>query len=214
MNTRTLLILAAAGVVSGCASSLNTAGKADYACPGMPSGVVCKTPAAVYKSTHQEPAATEFDVPIGKTVSIPAAAPAAAQQAPRNIEEGVLVQPLASSPRINGPRPVREPAQVARIWIAPWVDKSDNLHLATIHYTEVRPRTWTVGKPEVTSAPGYVVPHRALAPTSTEGQQGSGKPSTSALPPLVEPPLPAVGAGVVRPGGASRAAEDLPPPPN
>lgn len=182
----------------------------------MPMGVICKTPAAVYKSTHLEPAPTEFDVPIGRSAPTPNAASglsAPSAQASRNLAEGVINAPVASAPRINGPRPVREPAQVARIWIAPWIDKNDNLHLATIHYTEVRPRTWTVGKPEVLSAAGYVVPHQVLQ-AAADGQTAGPKGSSPAARTNVGMPLPPAGAGVVRSGNMAPEADDLPPPPN
>ncbi len=147
-------------VLTGCASALNTAGKGDYACPGMPSGVLCKTPAAVYKSTHLDPVETEFDKPIGS------AAVAASEEArkPNAATHSKIANAAARNSTTNGangPRPVREPATVVRIWIAPWVDKQDNLHLAQTQYTEVKPRTWTVGKPESTANSGYVIPHRA-----------------------------------------------------
>lgn len=157
-RAKTLMVSAAAlSLLSGCGSMLNPAENGSYACPGMPHGVICKTPAAVYKSTNGDVASTEFDQPIG--VGQPEGGTLSKDaiygQQFDNGNTSVGVKP--------GPRPVREPARVARIWIAPWVDKNDSLHLAQILYTEIKPRTWTVGKQEVASGGGYVIPHKAFA---------------------------------------------------
>lgn len=163
--------LAAALAMTGCASTLNTAGSGEYACPGMPMGVTCKTPAAVYKSSHGESATTDFDTPIGSpavsgTASNPSSMASAkgtgVAEAAKSLT-GYSLPILAGAPRkATGAKPVREAAQVMRIWIAPWVSTGDVLHLAQLHYTEIVPRTWTVGKPEVLKGAGYVIPHVAF----------------------------------------------------
>lgn len=160
------LAVTALNILSGCSSVLNTAGSGEYACPGMPSGVLCKTPAAVYKSTHLEIPDTDFDTPINQKGSVEKAA-----FAPEMNFAKSGVGPIGAISREIGPKPVREPAQVVRIWIAPWVDKQDNLHLAQIQYTEIKPRTWTVGKPESSGASSYTIPHlafNAINPVKTQ----------------------------------------------
>ena len=165
-HAKTLMLsVAALAMLSGCSSVMNTAGSGDYSCPGMPNGVVCKTPAAVYKSTHLDPPVTDFDTPIGtKAVAVPGAG----ANPSGYVNMATPVSELAAK-SVSGPRPVREPAKVARIWIAPWIDKNDTLHLAQIQYTEIKPRTWTVGKPEVAAGAGYVIPHRAFAAIGATG---------------------------------------------
>jgi len=156
LNRANALIPAAlvVGALSGCSSVLNTADNADYGCPGMPLGVTCKTPAAVYKSTNGDVGETAFDQPIGADAQAKVEAPVAQSHGLASTRAATTAKP--------GPRPVREPARVARIWIAPWVDRNDNLHLAQTLYTEIKPRTWTVGKPEVAASSGYVIPHKAF----------------------------------------------------
>ena len=154
--------------LTGCASSLNTAGSGDFACPGMPMGVTCKTPAAVYKSSHGNLAVTDFDTPLGAAPLDPAKGSAANGKSVTSVDNvksmAAYSLPMltAAERKTTRPKPVREPAQVMRIWIAPWVDSGDVLHLAQLHYAEIVPRTWTVGKPEVTSGAGYVIPHLAF----------------------------------------------------
>jgi conjugal transfer pilus assembly protein TraV len=194
-----LLSLSALAFLSGCSSMLNTAGSGEYGCPGMPNGVVCKTPAAVYKSTHLDPVQTSFDTPIGspdvgQTSTAPAVQAAGLPHIPA----------VVASKTASGPRPVREAAKVARIWIAPWVDKNDNLHLAQTQYTEIKPRTWTVGKPEVAAGSGYVIPHRAFegiaVPRAEPNERGDVRPSEGVMPPATS--------------RASQEANSLDAPPN
>lgn len=176
-------------LIAGCASVVNTAGSGEYACPGMPTGVVCKTPAAVYKSTNGDPTVTDFDTPIGSQ-SV-AALDATFAPSPSSTAATLLNQPVVSSTKVlarptPGPKPVREPAKVLRVWIAPWVDKNDNLHLAQILYTEVTPRTWSVGKSEVSAGRGYVIPHLAFTGIETDGRPGAVTPV--AQPQVMAPP--------------------------
>ena len=50
-------------------------------------------------------------------------------------------------PRPEGPVPLRVPAQVMRVWIAPWEDSRGDLHAPGYLYTEIEPRRWTLGAP-------------------------------------------------------------------
>lgn len=152
-------------LLSGCSSWFNTADSDEFSCPGMPQGIICKSPMAVYKSTNQMPKLTDSDMPIG-------------QKAP-NVKYGDDLGKTASSERnakvsngVPGPkvadlaRPVRMPAQVMRIWIAPWIDSKDDLHFPSYLFTEVQPRTWSFGKAEY-AGQGMVVPHMELTSAPT-----------------------------------------------
>lgn len=148
-------------VLSGCASTLNTASNSTFGC-GLPKGQTCKTPTAVYNSTHGTGQQTQYDTPVGNnsTNTTSAAAKDGKDASTQGGAHLVLGGHIHST--VNGPRPVREPAQIVRIWIAPWVDASDTLHLAQYQFAEVQPRTWTVGLEEKRGG-GYVIPHLALS---------------------------------------------------
>lgn len=154
-------------VLTGC-GMLNTAGSNEFACPGMPGGVLCKTPAAVYKTTNAEILETEFDTPVGSAgkVNPVESSQSIAPSFSGSVVNGIKTEQTRPAAKLitvdPGPKPVREPAQVVRIWIAPWIDKQDNLHLAQIQYSEIKPRTWTLGKAESVSASGYSIPHLAF----------------------------------------------------
>ena len=153
-SIKSLYLLTLPLFAAGCSTVFNPVGSGDYGCPGMPMGVVCKTPASVYNSTNGQIPSTDFDTPLGA----PLLKDGKAAAAPLTQSIGQY----APSSNAIGPRPVREPAKVVRIWIAPWVDKADNLNLASYQFAEIKPRTWSVGKPEATAS-GYVIPHQATS---------------------------------------------------
>ena len=183
-------ILAAVFGVAGCASTLNTAESGNFSCSGLPAGVTCKTPAAVYKSSHGSMAVTDFDTPVGspllgaKPVNpdvVPA--PVAGMPVGASVEsaKAMAAYSLPMLPAVDRktarPRPVREPAQVMRIWIAPWVSSGDVLHLAQLHYVEIVQRSWTVGKPEVLNGAGYVIPHLSFDKIGAPEASGAPRPN-------------------------------------
>jgi len=46
----------------------------------------------------------------------------------------------------GSPMPILQPAEVARIWIAPWTDESQDLHWPGFVFTEITPRRWSFGE--------------------------------------------------------------------
>ena len=49
-------------------------------------------------------------------------------------------------PRSTDPLPLRLPAQVMRLWLAPWEDDRGDLHASGYVFTEIAPRTWTLAE--------------------------------------------------------------------
>jgi hypothetical protein len=65
--------------------------------------------------------------------------------------------------------PSRAPAQIMRIWIAPWEDAAGNLHGASHVFTEITPRRWQMASvPGATAGtvltPLQLEPRKAPAP--------------------------------------------------
>ena len=104
-------------LLSGC--SLLGVGEAEYACDKPVKGV-CKSARQVYKDTDH---ATIDAV-------VPSTAPIMIQAEP----DPTLVTPETT--------PNRLPAQILRIWIAPWVDKQGNWHSGGLVMTDIYPREW------------------------------------------------------------------------
>ncbi|WP_252180173.1 TraV family lipoprotein [Endozoicomonas sp. 4G] len=115
-DTRALLLMVSlVPAIQGC--SLLGVGEAEYACPEPGKGV-CKSARQVYQDTDSPPA-ENLTPPPPKNHSVP------------NLR---LVIPEAV--------PNRTPAQILRIWIAPWVDKQGNWHSGGVVMTDIAPRHW------------------------------------------------------------------------
>lgn len=148
--------------LSGCSSVMNTADNDTFSCPGMPAGVTCKTPAAVYKSSNGDIAPTEFDAPYGNYADTGSKIKSSAL----TVQGGYQV---SGTPSV--PMPVREPAKIMRIWVSPWIDKNDNWNSGSYQFAEIVQRKWSFGKSEATGG-GVVVPYRdaasAILPAMTD----------------------------------------------
>lgn len=144
MNLKYFQMLSVIGVLllqSGC--SLNI-GKDEYSCPGMPTGVQCMSARDVYAATND-----------GK---VPRSMSPDEVEAKANANGGSLDTSGDSSgsgdavidnyvaPRLpDRPIPIRTPAQVMRIWVAPWEDTNGDLIVTGFVYTEIEPRRWVIG---------------------------------------------------------------------
>jgi conjugal transfer pilus assembly protein TraV len=89
-----------------------------------------------------------------------ASSPTSARQRPTRTPARAATQPKAVPARAavapNLPR--REPAQILRLWIAPWEDASGNLHGASDIYTELLPRRWRIDDPAMPAATARLRP--------------------------------------------------------
>lgn len=130
-------------VLSGC-SSLNI-GSNEYACPGMPNGVQCMSARDVYAATNDgktprpmNPDEVETKEKGDKLDQDPASV------SENSVSDEVLNTYVA--PRLpNKPVPIRTPAQVMRIWVAPWEDTNGDLIVTGYIYTEIESRRWVIG---------------------------------------------------------------------
>lgn len=150
-----LLALSAAGLVmSGC-SSLNPAGSSQFACKGDN----CPTPLEVYAETHEAPASVEFGRTPAKWRGGGTSGKDARDERNAHLQRALDLTRQDPAATVSGNsaavRPIREPSQVARIWIAPWIDQGDNLYAQGFVFTEVQTRTWNIGEPEIRHSVGF-----------------------------------------------------------
>jgi conjugal transfer pilus assembly protein TraV len=179
MKKRLLIATLLPLLATGCASTFNTADNDTFSCPGMPQGIICKTPFAVYKSTNQMPAATDSDMPIGQTVKgVRSGDDRGNVASPEQVSANSASLPglTPASAIATNSRPIRTPAEVMRIWIAPWTDSKDDLHYPSYLFTEVQARRWSFGKTEF-GGQGLVVPHHDLVAASTTSKQAESSSS-------------------------------------
>lgn len=142
---------ACAMVLTGCASALNTASESKFACDNNNS--TCPTPLEVYQATHNAPKSIrngrtpeEWKTGAKEGGEITKTDPV--MELERDLTELAPSSHLltaAEPPAL----PMRQASQIMRIWVAPWVDSTDNLNWATYVYTEVTPKRWSYGEQEV-----------------------------------------------------------------
>ena len=145
-------------VVSGC-SSLTNIGESEYSCPS-PDGVKCKSTVEIYEMTHNGNVPEPDEVngrkskkraPSGKTTAKTDGSDTEGREGSEELKNSQVrsdnVIDTYVAPRLpDRPIPIRTPAHVMRIWIAPWEDTNGDLNTTGYMYTEVEERRWVIGE--------------------------------------------------------------------
>lgn len=137
MKKLVIAMLVAAFSTAGCSSIFNPAGSDEFACPGMPKGISCKSPREVYRITDKD------KLKKGKGADMP-------------------TYLFATEPRSEGalnPVPVLEQAKVMRVWVAPWIDANNDQHWPGLVFTVIQPKQWHFGDQEFEGVEPPI-PHR------------------------------------------------------
>lgn len=165
----TLAAVGCLSLVTGCSSLVNI-GASEFNCASS-DGVQCKSTREIYEMTHNgtvpEPevaskkkgskrfaGSAQTETPDTSTVTA----------GTHNSEKGRMqssTQPMRDpvvdtyvAPRLpDRPVPIRTPAQVMRIWVAPWEDTNGDLITTGYVYTEIEPRRWVIANTEAKGAP-------------------------------------------------------------
>lgn len=146
MKISRLIFALVVTVLSGCASF----GDAELACPGSESGVTCMPATEVYELTNDPERAKSVreENRINKLISD-------GKLDPDNVKTNIIkydAVPTKLADRmipLSQPKPVLKPAEVIRIWISPWIDEKQDLHMPSYVFSEVTPRRWNFGLNEV-----------------------------------------------------------------
>ncbi len=184
---RVLALTVVAGGLAGCA-----VGSSRFSCPGMPQGVRCANVTDIYELTNtvdrieataEDPlgddaeraadarAAQRFPVEAGEAAAAGDSPASRRPTRPTGARTG-WVQP----PRVDRPTPVRTPAQVMRVWMAPWEDTRGVLHVGGYHFVEVAARRWTIGGPvEGESSRVFTINYDDTVVDGTIGADGAGQ---------------------------------------
>ncbi|QHS38455.1 type IV conjugative transfer system lipoprotein TraV (plasmid) [Alcaligenes faecalis] len=144
-----LITLAVAALLTGC-SSLNI-GNSDYACPGMPDGIQCMSTLEVYAMTN------DGNVPRPMNKDEKDYERKKNEESLQHIGSTDTQQDFINTyvaPQLpDRPVPIRTPAQVMRIWVAPWEDTNGDLITTGYVHTEIEPRRWVVAEQAPKSDP-------------------------------------------------------------
>jgi conjugal transfer pilus assembly protein TraV len=167
MKLINISILVALSSLTGC-STLGL-GESDYSCKGRPNSPTCMSARDVYQATNYKDSVADYsehdeavetvneydelsddfyeddfsetnnDVVQKENTKLPPV-----------IKSTEKTEMIASQsqyiPRMIGALPVRSKSHVMRIWVAPFEDKTGDLHAPGVVYTEIEGRRWTIGE--------------------------------------------------------------------
>ena len=143
-----IVALALIAGVAGC-STASGIGRGDFSCAGPTPGTACIDSMSVYEITSdpqlQEAVIAELQRAAEKEEEVDpheVLARIRAQHSPVTESVSNIIEPISQ------PKPILKPAQVVRIWIAPWVDRKGDLHMPGYVFSEITPRRWELGEPE------------------------------------------------------------------
>lgn len=168
-NSMKLIALCAVAVggLAGC-----SIGQSEFTCSAGNENALCGSSSAIYKATNGE--LTENDkitVIRGEERIVVDAKNFSVGDVPVSIEDeegNVTVITPEKVQRTHSDTGytfsydgavVRSDAEVMRIWIAPWVDKEDDLNLSSLIYTDVEPKKWDVVATDDGDSRAGVIPH-------------------------------------------------------
>lgn len=208
------LFLCGIVTLTGCATALDpNSSSGSFSCAEVDTDVyetegrvVCKTPMAVYKSTDGGIPRSHSDTPVKVNSTYPEQLGQAVEGGARAVQSN-QPRPAAGltyyepgnlygqdSPKFAAP--VRTPSTVMRVWLAPWVDRKDDLHIGQYIFTEIEERKWSIGAMEFMGR-GVAVPTKQFqnipsgAVTQTNNTSPSqGQQQNEAVVPLPETELP------------------------
>ncbi|MCB5162646.1 type IV conjugative transfer system lipoprotein TraV [Marinomonas algarum] len=135
--------------LSGC-SAFNI-GESEYGCTGMPDGVQCMSTGDVYEATNNGQIPRPMKTEDGELVE-----QETETQVTNEAYENSTVNTYVAPNLPDKPIPIRTPAQVMRIWIAPWEDTNGDLNTTGFIYTEIEPRRWVIGESGESSQGNFV----------------------------------------------------------
>lgn len=155
-----LIVLGGFVLSTGCTSLVNI-GASEFNCPS-PDGVQCKSSREIYEMTHEgavpEPVTTKKGKRSAGSKQEQAERVTANDKSEVNEQKEIANKdPVIDNyvaPRLpDRPVPIRTPAHVMRIWVAPWENTSGDLITTGYVYTEIEPRRWVIGNAETNSNP-------------------------------------------------------------
>lgn len=142
--TRLIALGSLVATVSGCA--ILPGYDSEFTCESGGQGMACSSAREVYDATsgNLDDIEKSQDDVVERTSLV--LAPVASQVG-------------LSLPGVDSPKPVRTPARVMRIYIAPWISQSGALSMPSYLFTQIEPRRWSVGIPdEAAGAANHLYP--------------------------------------------------------
>jgi len=139
-----LLVISSMLFLSGCGGMWNV-GESEFLCEDVPYGYGCVATPEVYRLTN----GNGHNVPpkaVGSTAT-------AAEEPVSNQRTTDLALSMAPQPPFGKSKvPIRTPAKILRVWLAPYEGQQGELYMPGLVFREIQPRTWQVGHKKRSSA--------------------------------------------------------------
>lgn len=149
-RTASTVVLGLVTLASGCASMM---GNPEFHCNGLPEKSPCMSARDSYFASSQESQADAKSPNVASvttTTTMPVDADVEEEDFHTVVERKVDEYVLPKMP--NKPQPIRTPAKVMRIFIAPYEDTAGDLVVSSYVFTEIETRKWLY---ENTTTPDY-----------------------------------------------------------
>ncbi|GAD89951.1 conjugal transfer protein TraV [Vibrio halioticoli NBRC 102217] len=149
-NKNNLLFLSLSfGLVTGC-----SIGQSEFNCASGDENSLCASSRTIYKASNGEMKENDEIIYVSngerKSITLDelnetnglGVSSESISETKKSVGESNVSVPFSFS--YDGDV-LRKDVKVLRIWVAPWVDTSDDLHLSTLVYTDIEKRKWEVG---------------------------------------------------------------------
>lgn len=184
--TLALLLSGVTSALTGC-----TVGQSDFNCSAGDDNALCASSRTIYRATNDDLVENE-EITYIKDGEVHQTSLSELNGLKRSLDDGeetgrgAILEKNSSVQHFNHSNNdvpfqfsfdgnvLRKDVEVLRIWIAPWTDKTDNLHLSTVIYTDIENRKWEIGtiEPESGLQTG-VTPFLATSPTNANADTGA-----------------------------------------
>lgn len=181
----TVTMLGLVGLLSGC-----TVGQSEFNCSAGDDNALCGSSRTIYKATDGE-LKENTNLTYIKDGTVHQTSLAELDKLKNSSEQpsqqGEISEISNPKRQLKSDVPfsfsydgevLRKDVKVQRIWIAPWVDSSDDLHLSTLVYTDIENRKWEVGTVQESTSPTTKIVKR-LSASQNDNKEVSSKATNS-----------------------------------
>lgn len=137
--------------LQGC-STLGTSENSDFGCKALPEGVSCLSASQIYKETNTKAMVNAQNLSTNKKKVknnngvLSSFGGNQVQTATTNFTQGAQDYYNRKFLSINdAPIPLKTQHSVMRIWIAPWIDKNEELHSGEFVFKNIVNSEWAIG---------------------------------------------------------------------
>lgn len=147
INKKSLTVVITLAALSACSSV--GVGQDDFNCSSGDDNALCASTRTIYKATNGEIEDNETITYIKNKEVHQTNLKEIGKLNPnlKGLENNHSQPTMQAAPQFSYDGDVlRHDVKVLRVWIAPWIDRKDNLHSSQLIYTDIEGRKWEIGR--------------------------------------------------------------------